>query len=49
MLKGADWEQMDVQRILPDKLDIELDYVSRRTVWSDPAVLVRTITVVVWP
>jgi lipopolysaccharide/colanic/teichoic acid biosynthesis glycosyltransferase len=42
LLDGADWEQTYTGRIMPDKLQRELAYLARRTLWSDLAVLWQT-------
>jgi lipopolysaccharide/colanic/teichoic acid biosynthesis glycosyltransferase len=42
LLAGADWEQTYTGRIMPDKLQRELAYLARRTLWSDLAVLWQT-------
>lgn len=43
LLKGEDWEDLYVRRILPAKLAIDLDYLRRRTVWSDLGVILATV------
>jgi lipopolysaccharide/colanic/teichoic acid biosynthesis glycosyltransferase len=43
LLTGKEWEQRYVERILPAKLAIDLDYLRRRTVWSDLGVIVATL------
>lgn len=45
-LSGADWEALYLNDIMPAKLTIELDYLRRRTLWTDLGVLVRTGMVV---
>ncbi len=42
LLHGADWEQTYTESVLPKKLDIELCYLQRRTLWSDLAVIGKT-------
>lgn len=42
LLVGADWEQLYLTRILPNKLQIELDYLARRTVFADVGILWAT-------
>ncbi len=42
MLTGPNWEERYRKEILPAKLQIELDYLSRRTLSSDLVVLVQT-------
>jgi lipopolysaccharide/colanic/teichoic acid biosynthesis glycosyltransferase len=42
MLTGAEWEQTYRNRILPEKLRIELDYLSRRTLRGDMKILALT-------
>jgi lipopolysaccharide/colanic/teichoic acid biosynthesis glycosyltransferase len=49
LLAGADWESLYLNSILPAKLALELDYFSRRTVWSDLSVLARTALAVLAP
>lgn len=43
MLTGADWEQMYVSEVLPEKLALDLDYFRRRSVLSDVVMVWRTI------
>ena len=43
MLGGDDWEEKYVTQILPDKLAIELEYMRRRTLWTDVVIILRTI------
>ena len=42
MLTGPDWEHTYRDKILPEKLRIELDYLSRRTLLGDIRILART-------
>ena len=42
MLTGPDWEQTYRKKILPEKLRIELDYLSRRTLYGDIRILAQT-------
>jgi lipopolysaccharide/colanic/teichoic acid biosynthesis glycosyltransferase len=46
LLVGPDWEQTYRTKILPEKLRIELDYLSRRTFRRDLAILVQTAAAV---
>jgi len=43
MLAGQDWETEYVQKVLPHKLSIELDYLARRSLASDVGLIVRTV------
>lgn len=43
MLSGPDWEEVYRRRVMPEKLSIDLEYISRRTFWSDVMLIVRTI------
>lgn len=43
LLMGSDWETTYTQVILPEKLRIDLDYLSRRTFKSDAMIVIRTI------
>lgn len=43
MLTGPDRERAYLDRVLPDKLAIELAYHERRTIWTDLGVLLRTL------
>jgi lipopolysaccharide/colanic/teichoic acid biosynthesis glycosyltransferase len=38
-----DWERAYVERVLPAKVAMSLDYLERRTLWSDLGVLARTV------
>jgi lipopolysaccharide/colanic/teichoic acid biosynthesis glycosyltransferase len=42
MLTGPDWENTYVTEILPAKLQIELDYLSVRTLSTDVRILAQT-------
>jgi lipopolysaccharide/colanic/teichoic acid biosynthesis glycosyltransferase len=42
MLTGPDWEETYRTEILPAKLRIELDYLSRRTLSKDMLILAQT-------
>ena len=46
LLAGADWETTYRNRVLPDKLAIDLAYLDRRTVVSDLKLIFRTIAAV---
>ena len=35
LLSGSNWEQTYTDQIMPDKIEIELDYLSQRSLWSD--------------
>lgn len=41
-LTGPDWEKVYINQILPDKLKIELDYLSHRTLFSDLIIIFKT-------
>ena len=43
LLVGGDWEDLYVRRILPAKLAVDLDYLHRRTVWTDLGVILATV------
>ena len=43
MLKGQDWETVYRTQILPAKLEIDLAYLSKRTLSSDLLLIARTI------
>jgi len=49
LLSGADWESHYLNTLLPHKLALELDYLSRRTLWSDLAFICQTAVAVLWP
>jgi lipopolysaccharide/colanic/teichoic acid biosynthesis glycosyltransferase len=49
LLAGDDWERVYVERIMPDKLRIEMDYLARRTLRSDLAILLETAAAVFAP
>jgi lipopolysaccharide/colanic/teichoic acid biosynthesis glycosyltransferase len=44
MLIGSDWEEKYRTEILPAKLRIELDYLSRRTLSQDLLILAQTVS-----
>jgi lipopolysaccharide/colanic/teichoic acid biosynthesis glycosyltransferase len=43
LLQGPDWERTYVDHILPHKLALELDYLSRRTLLTDLSLIFRTL------
>jgi len=45
LLIGEDWEHQYIQTILPHKLQIELDYLATRTLWSDLKLIFQTLSV----
>lgn len=47
LLAADDWETVYLNTILPDKLNIELDYLQRRTLLTDLAVVWRTLLALV--
>ncbi len=47
-LVGDDWEQTYVERVMPEKLRIDLEYLDRRTLRTDLALIVRTLGALLW-
>lgn len=43
VLTGKDWERHYINRILPTKLAIDLDYIQRRTLRSDLRLILQTV------
>lgn len=43
MLNGADWERTYIAQVLPQKLNLELEYLKRRSFWSDLHIIARTV------
>ena len=43
LLSGANWQNTYVHAILPRKLEIEREYAARRTLFSDIALIARTV------
>ncbi len=43
LLDGPNWEQVYIQEVMPHKLQIELDYLERRTLWTDLGVIFQTM------
>jgi lipopolysaccharide/colanic/teichoic acid biosynthesis glycosyltransferase len=43
LLRGANWQNTYLQVILPRKLEIEREYAARRTLFSDVALIARTV------
>lgn len=43
LLHGEDWERLYVEKIMPEKIAIDLDYVQRATPWHDIQIILRTI------
>jgi lipopolysaccharide/colanic/teichoic acid biosynthesis glycosyltransferase len=42
VLVGADWETQYIQRVMGEKLAIDLEYVRRANLWQDVLIIVRT-------
>lgn len=42
-LTGEDWEERYIKDIMPAKLAIDLDYIRKRTVWTDLVVILQTV------
>ena len=49
LLVGEDWERIYLERVLPRKLAIELDYLARRGLLTDLAIVARTVLALVLP
>jgi lipopolysaccharide/colanic/teichoic acid biosynthesis glycosyltransferase len=47
LLQGGDWERVYLSEVLPAKLQIELEYLERRSVWTDLRVIVQTVLALV--
>jgi lipopolysaccharide/colanic/teichoic acid biosynthesis glycosyltransferase len=47
LLQGGDWERAYLSEVLPAKLQIELEYLERRSVWTDLRVIVQTVLALV--
>jgi lipopolysaccharide/colanic/teichoic acid biosynthesis glycosyltransferase len=47
MLQGEDWEQVYREKVLPAKLQIELEYLERRSVWHDLGIIAQTVLALV--
>jgi lipopolysaccharide/colanic/teichoic acid biosynthesis glycosyltransferase len=43
LLAGEDWEVVYREQVLPAKLALDLAYLERRTLWSDLALILRTV------
>jgi lipopolysaccharide/colanic/teichoic acid biosynthesis glycosyltransferase len=43
LLRGAEWEKVYVDTILPRKLKIEMDYIRQRSLWSDLKLILHTV------
>ena len=43
LLSGADWEKNYTERILPEKIAIDLDYLERQSISGDLGIIVRTL------
>lgn len=48
LLSGADWETVYRTQVMPLKLEIDLAYLTRRTLFSDIALIWRTIIAIVY-
>jgi len=47
LLSGDDWEKVYREQIMPHKLSLDLDYLQYRTVWTDVALILKTIIAIV--
>ena len=47
LLAGDNWEEYYTQEIMPAKLEIDLRYLKKRSVWTDIIVILRTVIAVV--
>lgn len=47
LLNGPNWEQTYIENILPHKLQIEREYLSYRTIWSDLGIILKTLLAIV--
>lgn len=43
MLAGDDWQNIYLTEILPQKLAVELEYLTERTLWQDLILIIRTV------
>lgn len=43
LLRGPDWERLYREKVMPEKLAIDLDYLTRRTLRSDLMLIARTV------
>jgi len=46
LLTGPNWERVYQEKVLPDKLAIELEYVKHRTVGTDVKLVLRTVAAI---
>lgn len=49
MLSGANWEQIYINQILPKKLEMEIEYIEKRSAWTDIQVMFQTMGVLSGP
>jgi lipopolysaccharide/colanic/teichoic acid biosynthesis glycosyltransferase len=47
LLEGDDWERVYREKILPTKLEIDLDYLEHRSVWRDMRIIAQTLMALV--
>lgn len=45
MLTGSDWETTYRDVVMPAKLAVDLEYMSRRTLWTDVSLIMKTVKV----
>jgi len=43
LLQGENWEHVYLEQVMPAKLQIELDYLERRSPWRDLCIIVQTV------
>lgn len=46
LLQGEDWERVYREEVLPAKLQVELDYLEHRSMWSDLGIIAQTVAAV---
>jgi lipopolysaccharide/colanic/teichoic acid biosynthesis glycosyltransferase len=47
LLRGEDWRRVYREQVVPAKLQIELDYLERASLWRDLGILVQTVLALV--
>jgi lipopolysaccharide/colanic/teichoic acid biosynthesis glycosyltransferase len=47
VLTGEEWERTYIERVMPDKLRIDLAYLERRTLLTDLGLILKTIAAIV--
>ncbi|KAB2853470.1 MAG: sugar transferase, partial [Anaerolineae bacterium] len=43
ILQGSDWEKLYIEKVMPDKLTLDLQYVENQSLWLDIKIISKTL------